>query len=206
MPRPSLGDHTLAGTLRRARARVWQTLPAGFGSGWDNFRGHVDACGGTDGAENGAAIATAANALSPEDTALLEHLQRAPGGACVLPNAQHARQRAGDGSGLLRGSCSVVAFSPDGRGVAAAAEARAGNWRVEVRGHRCCTRLHVTALASAIALAFFNPALLTPCKTLLPLLLLFDFFKATCSQVPRESCVIASLFSRLCRRCERVRA
>ena len=130
--RPVPGSARLAETLHRAAQSFRQTLPAGFGSGWDNFRGHTRVPTARKSARGHHATAGKDSAHSAEDEALRQSLARKPGAACELPNWHHHRQSSGDAAALLNRSCSVVAFSPDGQLLAVAAEGKGRAWSVEV--------------------------------------------------------------------------
>jgi hypothetical protein len=109
------------------------TLPAGFGSGWDNCRGGSTAAASASAPQRSGIEQRAA--ASARDR-FLAAVKRAPGEACRVPGALHERLAAG-GSGcaaaLCRVSCTVVAFSPDGTLLALAAEVTKGQWTVQVR-------------------------------------------------------------------------
>jgi len=103
------------------RKQTFRSLPAGSGSGWDNYRP------GT------ASLHRLKRTLSMEEkdsqtracfTAALERRLLEP---CELPNALHARQAPG------AQGCSVCAFSHDGLKLAVAVERSHRHYVIQVR-------------------------------------------------------------------------
>jgi hypothetical protein len=116
------------------RRGVRTVLPAGFGSGWDNFRGlfHFSGTPSID-------IAGQKDGRYARRQAFLAALVRHPCMPCQLPSVVHPnmQQNLGHGtrpsSGMERCSASVVAFSPDGLLLAASVEVAPQRWCLKVR-------------------------------------------------------------------------
>jgi hypothetical protein len=121
--------------LRPCRAGIRMCLPAGFGSGWDNFRGvpgHINV-----------SRPSAAGEVRERDNRrrqILSALQRKPLEPCRLPNEVHCGMSAASGAPsleaqtvMLKGSsASVTAFSPNGLLLAVAVEEAPKKWSVKV--------------------------------------------------------------------------
>jgi hypothetical protein len=110
-------------------------LPAGFGSGWDNFRGtpgHINV--------SRPSVAGDMRERDGRRRQLLAALQRQPMEPCRLPNMVHCGAGGVSGApsleshaGALRGSsASVTAFSPNGMLLAVAVEEAPKQWAVKV--------------------------------------------------------------------------
>lgn len=116
------------------RVGIRTCLPAGFGSGWDNFRGTL-------GHINTHRLSVAEN-TQERDTRrrqLLSALQRQPLEQCRLPNEVHCGMGVASGAanldahaGVLKGcSASVTAYSPNGLLLAVAVEEAPKQWSVK---------------------------------------------------------------------------
>lgn len=103
-------------------------LPAGFGSGWDNFRG-------TPGHINISRPSVAGDQRDRDNRKrqVLTALSRQPSEPCRLPNEiYYGIGSEGQNNALKGTSASVTAFSPNGLLLAVAVEESPNQWSVKV--------------------------------------------------------------------------
>eukprot|EP00892_Ulva_mutabilis_P004259 jgi/Ulvmu1/2204/UM013_0050.1 len=140
VPRPWPGPDMLAATVHNSRTWARTCLPAGFGSGWDNYRGRP-----------GETRMRTARSDAQHDTAarrdaFFSAVRRQPAEACRVPDTPHtallSTRTAGSGADpsqhcttaalLQRSRASVLAFSPCGTLLAAALEEALQHWHLRV--------------------------------------------------------------------------